>query len=313
MRVIPSVRCWVAGCRPGQGQGRRQAWCGRPGDRKSPIRPGLTANSASRSMAGSLPSKIAVTRRRWPGAVTAKWIWAGRSSDRPNRRAKLADRSVVGQRIAAGPDRAEMEPALGVGDQAATQVVLGLVVGVLVFIAPAGVGMPDLDLCPGKPWPSAAGDPPRHGQRRAHAVAAKVGAQGQARRIGAVERPGQGRWRDPRPVSQRAVKRTLRQAEDIRQQHPFLPPRIGRIADIGQELHQRVQLLRRGAQGGDDLEGMVDQTARPHRAAGPEGSRSAAGAARLQPHGHPIRQSRRPSCQSPPCCRDRIGGWHGPQ
>lgn len=174
---------------------------------------------------------------------------------------KLTDRTILGQGIAAGPDAEEMEPPLAIGPEPATQVVFRLVVRVLVFVFPGGVGMPDLDLGTGQGRAIRPGDLPRDGQRIAAPGPAEVRSQRKKRGIRAIERSRQGGRRNTGAVCFFAADDAIGQAEHIGQKHPFLAAGVGRIADIGQELQERLKFGRGRAEDGKDLERMFgDQT-----------------------------------------------------
>ncbi len=170
-------------------------------------------------------------------------------------------RAIVWQSIAARTHSVESKSPLCVGHEPAAQVMFGLAVGILVFVPALTVGMPDVDLGVADRLPGCRGDAPGHCQGGTHPVAAKIGAMRQPGRIGPIERPCKRGRCCHRIAPRRAACNMIGKAEDIRQKHPFLPPCVGGIADIGQELQKLLELGLGWLQVVQDGEGVIQDHA----------------------------------------------------
>ena len=121
----------------------------RPGV-KSLIRLFFTANTASDSMYGLPATKMCVVSARWPGAVTMKWMCAGRYGCRSVAFSSVADRAVGRDRVVARHDRAEPEGPVLIGGEQAAAVGPGLHVGLLHVVEALVVGLPDVEFGAGQ-------------------------------------------------------------------------------------------------------------------------------------------------------------------
>src|SRR4051812_17665177 len=158
-------------------------------------------------------------------------------------RQQLPHRPVVRDRVVPRHDRAEPEPALGVGREQPAQVARRLDARLLDVVETVLVGLPHVHRRTGQRLTVRTGHPPRHQAGRALVVEVDVLAELPLRGLHHVERPQHGglRGRAAGAVVDRLHQH--RDAQDVGQQDELLPHLVAHVPGAGEEVDREAPLL----------------------------------------------------------------------